>query len=103
MRNILAIGAVIALLPLASANAAPAKAPAKPAEKITCRDFIALEDTFKPQAVSLVLGYDRAKRPDAEVVDVTGINRVVPVLVSSCRARPSETLLQRIRARLSKL
>ena len=103
MKKILAITAAIIVLPVGSASATPAKASAKPAEKITCRDFIALDDVFKPQAVSLVLGYDRAKRPDAEVVDVSGINRVVPVLITSCRARPNETLLQRVRARLSKL
>jgi hypothetical protein len=65
--------------------------------------FITLDDVFKPQAVSLALGYDRAKRPDAEIVGVTGIDRVVPVIVTSCRARPSETLLKRVRARLHTL
>jgi len=102
MKRLSLLAAAMAVLAVAPAHAATAKAPPKPIEKITCREFIALDDVFKPQAVSLALGYDRAKRPGAEIVDVTGIDRVVPVIVTSCRARPSETLLQRVRARLHK-
>jgi len=90
------------VLTVVPANAATKRDPTRPVEKITCREFVALDDVFKPQAVSLALGYDRAKHPEAEVVDVTGIDRVVPVIVTSCRARPRETLLQRVRAHLQK-
>jgi acid stress chaperone HdeA len=103
MKRISVIIAAMTVIAGATAQAAMKKTPPKPIEKITCRDFIALDNVFKPQAVSLALGYDRAKRPDAEIVDVTGIDRVVPVIITSCRARPSETLLQRVRARLHKL
>lgn len=70
---------------------------AKPTEVISCREFVALRDEFKPQVVSYALGYDHAKRPDVDLIDVSGVNRLVPVLVKSCRTRPSETLMQRIR------
>jgi len=103
MKRLSVIVTAMAVLAVVPANAATKKASPKPIEKITCRDFIALDDVFKPQAVSLALGYDRAKHPDAEVVDVTGVDKVVPVLITSCRARPSETLLQRVRSRLHKL
>lgn len=95
----------LALVALTPAAAAPAKkpAPAKTAEKITCSEFIALDDDFKPTAVSFVLGYDKAKRPEAKDVDVSGINRIVPVIIDTCRARPTETLLQRIRNGLHRL
>ncbi len=100
---------VLALCALAPAFAAPAKkpvskpAPVKTAEKITCREFLALDDQFKPTAVSFVLGYDKAKRPEARDVDVAGVDSIVPVIVDTCRARPTETLLQRIRNDLHRL
>ena len=99
--------AIAALVVAASvpAGAAPNKlaVPAKTTEKITCREFIALRDEFKPQIVSYTLGYDRAKRPDAAFIDVAGIDKIVPVLVSSCRAKPEQSLLQRIRAGFHRL
>jgi len=94
---------LVALLSVAPASAAPRKVPAKTVEKITCKEFVALDDEFKPKAVSYALGYDRAKHPEAEVIDITGVDRIVPVIITSCKARPTETLLQRIRADLHKL
>ena len=96
----------VCLAPLAAApkvtpKAATKPAPKKAAEKITCREFIALDDEFKPHVVSYALGYDKAKREDAEVIDVTGVNKVVPIIITSCKAKPNDTLLQRIRADLS--
>jgi len=100
----------IAIATLAVAATVPASAapntsavPAKTTEKITCREFIALRDEFKPQIVSYTLGYDRAKRPDAAFIDVSGVDKIVPVLVSACRAKPEQSLLQRIRASLHRL
>ncbi len=98
---------LVALTPAVAATPArkpvPKPVPVKTAEKITCQEFLALDDDFKPTAVSFVLGYDKAKRPEARDVDVAGINRVVPVIVNTCRARPTETLLQRIRNGLHRL
>ncbi len=92
---------VVALIALTPAVAAPT--PVKPTEKISCSEFIALDDEFKPEAVSFVVGYDKAKRPEAKDIDVAGIEKVVPVLISSCRAAPTETLLQRLRNDLHSL
>lgn len=75
--------------------AAPAKT--KP-ETLTCRDFVRLREDFRPTVVSYALGYTHAKRPQLDAVDVGGVAQLVPVLVQSCRERPTETLLQRIEA-----
>lgn len=90
---------VVALPGFAAADAAAqaGSKKAKPTEVISCREFVALRDEFKPQVVSYALGYTHAKQPDIDLIDVSGVDRLVPVLVKSCRSRPSETLLQRIR------
>ncbi|MDQ0839330.1 HdeA/HdeB family chaperone [Sphingomonas faeni] len=95
-----AIASIVVLSGASTADAAmqAGSKKAKPTEVITCRDFIALRDEFKPQVVSYALGYAHAKRPDVDLIDVSGVDRLVPVLVKSCRSRPSETLMQRIKA-----
>lgn len=88
----LTIIAVLTTIPLATA------ASAKTVETISCHDFITIQDRYKPQAISYVIGYNKAKHPEVKDVDLSGVERAVPVLVTSCTARPHETLLQRIRA-----
>lgn len=94
---------LVALATATSAIAAAKPAPAKKVEDITCHDFIAMQDQFKPQAVSYAIGYNKAKHPDVETVDVSGVERDVPVIISSCKERPAETLMQRIRALWNRL
>ena len=75
----------------------------KQIEKITCREFLTLQQQFQPQAVSYAVGYDKAHKPDDAVLDIAGISRLVPVVQKSCRTAPQQTLLQRIRADIRKL
>jgi acid stress chaperone HdeA len=72
----------------------------KQIDKITCREFLGLEQQFQPQAISYAIGYDKAKKPEDAVFDVSGISRIVPVVQKSCKTTPQLTLLQRIRADL---
>ncbi|UZK66296.1 HdeA/HdeB family chaperone [Sphingomonas sp. M1-B02] len=75
----------------------------KQIEKVTCREFLALREDFRPQAISYAIGYDKAKKPEDAVLDVAGIARLVPVIQKTCRTTPQLTLLQRIRADLRRL
>lgn len=75
----------------------------KHVEKITCREFLAIEDRFRPEAVSYAIGYTKAHKPKDAVIDVRGIDRLTPVIIKTCQARPQESLLQRVRAELHRL
>jgi len=72
-------------------------------DKITCREFLSLRSRFQPQAVSYAVGYTKANKPEDAVFDVSGVDRLTPVVVKTCQTRPEETLLQRIRAVLHRL
>ena len=75
----------------------------KQIDKITCREFLALRENFKPQAISYAIGYDKAKKPENAIFDVSGIARLIPVVQRTCKTTPEQTLLQRIRADLRRL
>lgn len=75
----------------------------KQIEKVTCREFLGLERSFQPQAVSYAIGYDKAQKPEDAVLDVVGISRIVPVVQETCKTTPERTLIQRIRADFHKL
>ena len=67
-------------------------------EKITCRAFNALDESFKPEAVTYAVDYSKRAKPKDMKVDVAGVERITPVVIETCKARPQETLLQRIKS-----
>jgi len=75
----------------------------KQIEKITCREFLALREEIKPQAIAYAVGYDKAKKPEDAVFDVVSVARLVPVVQKNCKVVPQQSLLQRIRADLRRL
>jgi len=75
----------------------------KQIDKITCREFLSLRTRLQPQVLSYTVGYNKAKKPDDVVFNVEDVDRLTPVVVRSCKTRPEESLMQRIRALWNKL
>jgi acid stress chaperone HdeA len=116
MRNKLAIAALCAMVAGASPVLAQStiavkkgvitttrtETKGKKIEQITCREFLGLRDRFQPQAVSYLVGYTKAHRPEDAVFEVSGVDRLTPVIIKTCQTRPQETLLQRIKDELKR-
>ncbi|WP_167693172.1 HdeA/HdeB family chaperone [Sphingomonas azotifigens] len=71
-------------------------------EEVTCEGFVGLADAFKPQAVAYAIGYNRAKHPEEAVVEVSGVEALVPVVVSACVTTPAVPLHQAVAKTLKK-
>lgn len=59
----------------------------KKLETVTCRDFNALDESYRPQAVIYAANYGPKGKPHPTAT-VDGVERIVPVVVASCRAQP---------------
>ncbi len=82
-------------------SAAPKPAANAPAPlKITCTDFVALEEVVKPKLVYWAEGFDRGGKATDAVVDIDETDRLVPVLVQECKETPKLTLWERIKKHL---
>jgi LysM repeat protein len=75
----------------------------KPDSKMTCEEFLGLEESFQPEAVSWAVGYNAKGEPEAEAVDVEGIETVVPFVVEECKKAPKESFWQKAKAEMKKL
>ena len=75
----------------------------KPLEKMTCEEFVGLEDSFKPHAVSWAVAYGADGKPESAGVNVEGIQRVVPVVIEACQKTPKESFWQKVKAEFTKL
>ena len=71
--------------------------------KMTCEEFLGLEESFQPEAVSWAVAYGEDGEPEAEAVDVEGVETMVPFVVEECKKAPKETFWQKAKAEMKKL
>ncbi len=67
--------------------------------KITCEDFIALDDVVKPKVVYWSEGFNSKGKPEDAVVDFGETDRLVPVLVQECTKTPKVALATKIKSK----
>jgi len=75
----------------------------KPIAKMTCEDFVGLEESFQPKAVYWAVAYGKNGQPEAEAVDVEGVEKVVPVVMEECKKAPKESFWQKVKAEMKRI
>ncbi|MBE7218124.1 MAG: hypothetical protein INR64_06610 [Caulobacteraceae bacterium] len=69
-------------------------------DTVTCAQFNALDESFKPQAITYAANYGpRGKAHPTETV--SGVERFTPEVVTSCKARPGDHLLDHVRTAMT--
>ncbi|OAE61651.1 acid-resistance protein [Achromobacter xylosoxidans] len=80
---------VFALAFSAGASAAEAK---KPVPLWLCSDYLEVDEVMQPTVLGFAEALNRRGKPEAEVLDVQGIAKVKPELVTYCRENPKVEL-----------
>ena len=76
----------------------------KPVADVTCEEFNAIEDTFKPNVIAWAAGYRQGqKKPDAVAVDIQGVDQITPVVVDACAKAPTSSFWSKVDNELKKL
>jgi hypothetical protein len=70
-------------------------------EKMTCEEFLALDEVTKPKIVYWVEGFNNKEEPVDSVVDVDETDKLVPVLIAECKETPKQTLSEKLKKHLS--
>jgi acid stress chaperone HdeA len=91
------------LLATSTAAFAQSSSATQEVDRMTCEDFVALEDSFKPVAVSWAIVYGEDGKPESAGVSVEGIERMVPVIVEACQTTPKQSFWQKVKAEFTKL
>ena len=94
--------AVVAVTLFAS-SALTSSTTKKSIEKMTCEEFVGLEDNFKPNAVSWAIAYGANGKPESAGVSVEGIQRIVPVIIEACQKTPKASFWQKVKGEFTKL
>ena len=102
-RHGIAYALVMAALLAGSANAfGQSPANKKPLAKMTCEEFIGLEDSFRPKAVYWAVAYSDDGKPQSGSVNVEGVEKIVPVVVEACKQTPKHSFWQKVKAEFKK-
>jgi acid stress chaperone HdeA len=83
-----------------TSHAAAAK---KPLTKMTCEDFVGMDESFQPKAVYWAVAYGSKGQPEAEAVEVDGIETLTPFVVEECKKAPKEPFWQKVKAEWAKM
>lgn len=74
----------------ATANAA------KNSAKMTCEEFIQLDEVARPKVVYWFDGFDSMGKPE-RIIDFTKNERLVPILVEECIKDPKNLLAKKVK------
>lgn len=60
----------------------------KPMPLWLCSDYLAVDESFQPTALGFAEAINRRGKPEAEVLDMEGIAKVTPEILTYCRENP---------------
>ena len=100
----LVIGVVAATLVAGSTVAfGQAAGTKKPLAKMTCEDFIGIEETFKPKVVYWAVAYGQGGKPESAGINVEGTEKMIPVLIEACKKAPKESFWEKVKGEVKKI
>ena len=94
------IGITAAIMLASSALVFAAVAPKKPLGKLTCEDFIGIDDVIKPQYVIAAVAYTKGGKAKNAVIEVVDTDTLVPFLIEECQKAPKESFWAKLKSKL---
>lgn len=77
-------------------GAAVAQAKTVDARKITCEEYVGLDETVKPQLLMFIEGVNKAGKKEAAVVELDQLSRPLDFVAIECQKTPKATVWQKV-------
>lgn len=105
MVSIAWVGWAMAAPPTVSAKGSKADASTKAMKpaKLSCEEFLAVDEVTRPAIVYWAEGVNSKGKPEDAVVDVERTNRLVPVLIEECKTEPKASFWTKVKVELKKV
>jgi len=72
----------------------------KPLGKLTCEDFIGIDDVIKPQYVIAAVAHTKGGKAKKVVIEVVDTETLIPFLVEECQKAPKESFWAKLKSKL---
>jgi HdeA/HdeB family len=77
-----------------------AATPAHKPAKMTCEEYVMLDDIVKPKVVYWAEGFNKKGKAEDAVVDIAATDKLVPILVDECQEAPKASFWEKIKKHL---
>jgi len=75
----------------------------KTIDKITCQEFLDLDETYRPMYVAWAWGYNYGQtEPASGWVDVDGVEQITPYVVTECQKEPKASFWSKVKSKFHK-
>ncbi|HEY6645333.1 HdeA/HdeB family chaperone [Povalibacter sp.] len=75
----------------------------KSMDKVTCEEFLGLDETYQPMYVAWAWGYNYGQSdPTAAWVDVDGVKEITPYVVTECEKEPKASFWSKVKSKFHK-
>jgi acid stress chaperone HdeA len=75
----------------------------KPLGKMTCGEFLTIEDRFQPKVIYYAVAHAKGGKVESAGVDIEGIENIVPAVTEGCKKAPKESFWEKVKAEVKKL
>jgi len=96
----LASSALVFAADAPKAESAKAESVKKPLGKLTCEEFIGIDDVIKPQYVIAAVAHTKGGKAKNVVIEVVDTDTLVPFLVEECQKAPKESFWAKLKKKL---
>ena len=96
----IAIGITTVVMLASSALVFAADAPKKPLGKLTCEEFVGIDDVIKPQYVIAAVAFTKGGKAKNAVIEVVDTDTLVPFLIEECQKAPKESFWAKLKSKL---
>jgi len=96
----LASSALIFAADTPKAETPKAESVKKPLGKLTCEDFIGIDEVIKPQYVIAAVAHTKGGKAKNVVIEVVDTDTLVPFLVEECQKAPKESFWAKLKKKL---
>ena len=103
LQRLAIVGVVTSTLAVGAASFGQSTGSKKPLGKMTCEDFISFDESFRPKVVYWAVARAQDGKPESAGVNVEGIEKMIPVLVDTCKKAPKESFWEKVKAEVKKL
>ena len=77
--------------------ASPTPTPTHKPAKMTCEEYVMLDDVVKPKVVYWAEGFNKKGKAQDAVVDIAATDNLVPILVDECKQTPKASFWEKIK------
>lgn len=89
--------AILSGVILTAAMASPVMAAQQKVTKMTCEDFVRIDDVAKPKLVYFAEGFNKKGKPDGDIFETETTDHYYPILIEECQKTPQANLMKTIK------